>query len=1317
MFLSGLTAPVLGQSMTVEPEALLRIPLADIGGGVYWQQLRIELAFDDAPSSETLAIDLPTGVVLNDADGDGALFDEVRVVYQAAGGELPRFRTATVTSSSRIVLESQERAAAGGVIYVQFPTRTTVSPVTSTASYRSLTFADPRETDLDEASLPSLTLVGSDTFAATGSMGIVDLAAPLAAGEDTSTTARGTSYPSQAETLVLALPDLVFDAGLASPNVRAGHGDGDDGNDTHYSFFFSADALNFVDAEVATPARRLTADGSTLYSETEGEGQAVRLLTRDLDAGSYWLYVTSDVTGGVPLARSRVLVVRHEPIIERLGPSGTEPLIFDSGGLLDTAGTANAMGHRRMTLELDVVDHDDDAIVHLFYSGNPNLGPGQVTISGETALLEGATAITISAGLAEETRRVDWDIVGPPAVPAGDYYIYAIAAGGGQSTIDRTTRQIQVRHSPFLRLDATVDGGVADTIITGGLRPQRFTTLTWGRNGPGGDADVDDDATIDLYLSSRTDFAVPTGAAALEEAAAAGDEGTFLITTGLSEDADGRAADQHIWDLWALEGSSVPAAGTSYAVYAVVADNETRRLVRMDGGRPGDAGSTLMFQHPPTIRPLQPVADLNLSSNNTARVSWQDMDLDDDARIRIVLSAEDHGAVSNYDEVTAGLAFVVNSADGRALPEVDTTFDISEDSSVDEYDVGITHLQRGLNADGAPQPGSYTAYLAIAERDTFDSRATAWRVHGRLNVTEPAQVSEAQAPFELFPQAFTIGDDGGRQRMDIVVDAAQETVDLVVLTLRLDATLFTAADTDTSREGIQPFVVADGFSKSKLVTNTTSVDESGSLFLTLEYFDPVPSGIAGLNGSAPLAHFDLVALSGAGSQPIRLINDADGHNSQLERDGAVLQAPATVDLSTALLVEGRAAVGGRVILEGRSDRAATVDVALRNWGAYEDIEDSVFAQSNDVDEESPGVQLSLDPEGDFTLIDVPAGRFDLHIRRAGYLDARAVGLELFPGALVGGLAPSTSDAPGDSLMLGGDVAGYSDPSGVSLPDNEVTLADWDFIASLFDHQVEADDDSARADISGDGTVNIRDLSLVGANFRAQGPRPVYRRNGTDDATLRLELTQSTADTMVARLFVDGLHALHSVQADLRFDATHWQLLQADGAARSLRLAHAKSGLSTVASTSIGAVGLDLRQPVGTWRLAPRVGAPTALQLGDVLLLDGTHTQIGSLRPTDVAATTTVPTTLSLQPNYPNPFNPTTTIRFTIPSGGGHARLDVFDLLGQRIRTLVHGHVAAGGHHVVWDGRDAFGRDVASGTYFARLSTPVGRRVQSMVLLR
>lgn len=94
----------------------------------------------------------------------------------------------------------------------------------------------------------------------------------------------------------------------------------------------------------------------------------------------------------------------------------------------------------------------------------------------------------------------------------------------------------------------------------------------------------------------------------------------------------------------------------------------------------------------------------------------------------------------------------------------------------------------------------------------------------------------------------------------------------------------------------------------------------------------------------------------------------------------------------------------------------------------------------------------------------------------------------------------------------------------------------------------------------------------------------------------------------------------------------------------------------------------------------------------------------------------LPTRASFAPNYPNPFNPRTTLAFALPEGR-HVNLAVYGLNGTRIRTLVDARRAAGNHEVVWDGRDEAGRPVAAGAYFARIQAGDFRQIRKMVLVK
>ena len=96
---------------------------------------------------------------------------------------------------------------------------------------------------------------------------------------------------------------------------------------------------------------------------------------------------------------------------------------------------------------------------------------------------------------------------------------------------------------------------------------------------------------------------------------------------------------------------------------------------------------------------------------------------------------------------------------------------------------------------------------------------------------------------------------------------------------------------------------------------------------------------------------------------------------------------------------------------------------------------------------------------------------------------------------------------------------------------------------------------------------------------------------------------------------------------------------------------------------------------------------------------------------------TLPKKFELKQNYPNPFNPTTTISFALPTAS-HVTLTVYNLLGQKVRTLINNELAsAGTHFQKWDGKDDFGHSVASGIYFYKIKADHFSAIRKMVLMK
>jgi len=88
-------------------------------------------------------------------------------------------------------------------------------------------------------------------------------------------------------------------------------------------------------------------------------------------------------------------------------------------------------------------------------------------------------------------------------------------------------------------------------------------------------------------------------------------------------------------------------------------------------------------------------------------------------------------------------------------------------------------------------------------------------------------------------------------------------------------------------------------------------------------------------------------------------------------------------------------------------------------------------------------------------------------------------------------------------------------------------------------------------------------------------------------------------------------------------------------------------------------------------------------------------------------------------NYPNPFNPATKINYALPSNQNNSRvkLEIFNSLGQKLKTLVDENQPAGSHEVIWDGRNNEGMPVASGVYYYHLTTSEFAASRKMILLK
>jgi YD repeat-containing protein len=177
-------------------------------------------------------------------------------------------------------------------------------------------------------------------------------------------------------------------------------------------------------------------------------------------------------------------------------------------------------------------------------------------------------------------------------------------------------------------------------------------------------------------------------------------------------------------------------------------------------------------------------------------------------------------------------------------------------------------------------------------------------------------------------------------------------------------------------------------------------------------------------------------------------------------------------------------------------------------------------------------------------------------------------------------------------------------------------------------------------------------------------------------------------------------------------------LDPEGETVSYELRLEVSGLDTTISTSdttlvvdvsgrgLAATALEVR-----WSVESSDGRYlTAAQNGEGFFILDRSSHVA------IEAGSELPRAFALHPNYPNPFNPTTTLRFDLPVPAS-VELSVFDVLGRRIAVLISSEMAPGTYTATWNGRLSSGGQAPTGVYFYTLQAAGHRMTRKMVLTR
>jgi len=1057
-------------------------------------------------------------------------------------------------------------------------------------------------------------------------------------------------------------------------------------------------------------------------------------------SGEYYIYLVADDRKNPPVfTRSPgALTINHRPLIDYVDPA-----------FADTVDTGVRSGAKANPYDLDFRVRDFDrqgtTEVQLFYSSVSGLSsvsvvgtyPGLSFALGKSLSGRRAIPITHSDTLTSVHTEFSWDVTNSvcalgtcgagdsTTVGEGAYFIYAVASDSDTASkaVGQSQAQLIVKHSPSF----TFYEPPRDTHRRINTGSQPVYTIQWQKGQ--GDQDFDDDATIDLYFNTVNPATInyeDYPDSLLKDA------DTRIIVKGLSEDQDGED-DMYVWDFRSPPNDMLR-ENTKGWLYAIISDDHNNETVAL--------GGALTLEHDPYISLLS--AELlsgygaNFQQGDVLRIAWDDYMVDDgystdNAYIRLYAASSPSAHDTPFDLETAvglGTAFLINSSDGTFSG---TITPIREDST--NFFDWNTAL---FGADGT----DYDLYASISGDPTFIDDTT-YPVDKSIT---PLSVSGTAGSrnIVLHPTDQTVA-VGDTLTLDVMVQHSKP-INFVQIVIELGDNSFSIID-QGSEDGTQPFIDLDGvFAGTSPIENAYDSDDSYMRFSKSTFQGEL---VGSTTQPVALARFQLVATSNLDPTPdvtfvlgetgtvLGVVGRSDPFD---DGDGLSYAHPQFFTVS-------RGKVKAWAELEGRRLGAVShytlLDVHLRLPGSTIDIDDTIFRSDNDAYGTQDTVEVWTNGgTGMFSILSIPAGSYVLTVKDTSHLSARSDtfairnGETLEIGANVAGFY--SSDLRGDpTTLLGGTSSGRELIAGDASEDNEINEDDINVIIAAWG-TVDTEPYFAQADITNDNEVGAADLTVTTSNFgnsQGFGAPPVYKpaiRGNNRETFLEIQpcfdVRQPLWPGREIELAVQtrDLDDLAGFEFDLRFDPGALRLVPkgvedggifADNPHGAVFESQCEDGRVRVIGARIGKEW-SVQSDGVLARLRFEIlqeDAVESIQVGNGLLLSPVYAQ-ERMRWGGSLAELLLPARPGLEPNYPNPFNPSTAIPFALPARGD-VLLVIFNVLGQKTRTLVSGPMDAGYHTLVWNGHDDLGRQVGTGVYFYLLETGDFRRVRKMTLIK
>jgi len=313
----------------------------------------------------------------------------------------------------------------------------------------------------------------------------------------------------------------------------------------------------------------------------------------------------------------------------------------------------------------------------------------------------------------------------------------------------------------------------------------------------------------------------------------------------------------------------------------------------------------------------------------------------------------------------------------------------------------------------------------------------------------------------------------------------------------------------------------------------------------------------------------------------------------------------------------------------------------------------------------------------------------------------------------------------------GGTAGPAGPTPDLNGNGTVDFPDFLAFASAFGSSTGDASFNAAADLNSNGSIDFPDFLVFAAQFgkpvsskRAGLAKPVGDVLGANDKTT-LSLvpvpTRSATEAVVALRLADAVDVM-GYNLQLNYDKSVLELVNVTGPQGS----RFGEGVAIQSTTEGGALLLAdvlasesaLSGAQDLMVLHFNVLDPTQVGQVDIaqaILSDGGN-HINTLVGAHLSDVRALPEDYALTQNFPNPFNPETTVPFAVPVSG-EVSVVIYNVLGQEVMTLASGMRDAGFYRLSWNGQDHLGRSVASGIYFVRMVAGEFTGVRKMLLLK